>query len=273
MNPSADAAEQIVRVGISGSKYAITVTSKGSLATAKLIARAVSSAMKQKNKTKGTMRLNNLLHSGKKLDIAEIAIADIKRFAADAKKYGVLYTVIKDKSMGDGVAQIMFRSDDKEKVNMIFKKLGKTPEYMAEMRESIEKELNANSHGDKPAINLDDFVDELMRKPEDGRSEKESRNEPDPHHGNPETDSQTTSRTAESPRSENGSEGQTNRQAASSDDGLEQPERKSVRKELEEIKAEMERKKDAEKKKQRTKNKSPEHKNPGKKKPKKNKER
>ena len=264
MNTSADAADQVVRMSLNGAEFALKVTGKGSIEAAKLLTKAIIAASKETNKTKGAIRLNNLIRSGRKLDIARIPDTDVKQFCTDAKHYGILYTVLKNKNSKDGVTEIMFKSDDREKFNMIFAKLGKDPAYMAQVKETLtrEAEEQAKSAPPEQSMSADDFVDRLMEKPEQARSEKEGVHKADP----------STARTSSSGRSEPISETQGSRQTDVSPVTHDPKPRKSVRKELEEIKAEMER--NAKKDRSKAQTKTIQHKDPGrKKKLKRNKER
>ncbi|MBQ6661158.1 MAG: PcfB family protein [Lachnospiraceae bacterium] len=264
MNTSADAADQVVRMSLNGAEFALKVTGKGSIEAAKLLTKAIIAASKETNKTKGAIRLNNLIRSGRKLDIARIPDADLKQFCTDAKHYGILYTVLKNKNSKDGVTEIMFKSDDREKFNMIFSKLGKDPAYMAQVKEELTKEAEERAKDAPPeqSLSADAFVDKLMEKPEETRSEKEGVHKADP----------STARTSSSGRSEPISERQSSLQADVSPVTHDPKPRKSVRKELEEIKAEMER--NARNDRSRTQTKTIQHKDPGrKKKLKRNKER
>ena len=290
MNPSADAADQIVRVSWNGTKYIVHVTSKRSKEAAEKLAKAMIAAMKQKNKKTGSMRKGNLIKSGIRLDITDISISDIRRFAAEARKYGVLYTVVKDKTLPNGYAQLMYRSTDKEKVNMIFQHLGRPPEYFENVRESISKELKDRASGEKkekPITDLDAFVDELMRKPEpekktEEKSEKELSKDADHTKGEPSAEDPTTGNPSR------GSHGKTRKKRNRSDSisgrnarpvregsrsECDRQERRSVREELAEIKADMERKAQEERNRSRNKTRTINHKDPGRKKPKKEKER
>ena len=264
MNTSADAADHVVRMSLNGAEFALKVTGKGSIEAAKLLTKAIIAASKETNKTKGAIRLNNLIRSGRKLDIARIPDADLKQFCTDAKHYGILYTVLKNKNSKDGVTEIMFKSDDREKFNMIFSKLGKDPAYMAQVKEELTKEAEERAKDAPPeqSLSADAFVDKLMEKPEETRSEKEGVHKADP----------STARTSSSGRSEPISERQSSLQADVSPVTHDPKPRKSVRKELEEIKAEMER--NARNDRSRTQTKTIQHKDPGrKKKLKRNKER
>lgn len=264
MNTSADAADQVVRMSLNGAEFALKVTGKGSIEAAKLLTKAIIAASKETNKTKGAIRLNNLIRSGRKLDIARIPDTDLKQFCTDAKHYGILYTVLKNKNSKDGVTEIMFKSDDREKFNMIFAKLGKDPTYMAQVKETLTKEAEERAKEAPPEMNLsaEEFMDKLMEKPEETRSEKDGIHKLDP----------PAARTSSSGRSEPISETQSSRQVDASPATHDPKPRKSVRKELEEIKAEMQR--EAKQNAEKTKTKTAQHKDPGrKKKLKRNKER
>lgn len=49
------------------------------------------------NKTKGKTRLTAMLKSGKELKVFSVTDADLKRFCREAQRYGVLYTILKDR--------------------------------------------------------------------------------------------------------------------------------------------------------------------------------
>ena len=251
MNTSADAADQVVRMSLNGAEFALKVTGKGSIEAAKLLTKAIIAASKETNKTKGAIRLNNLIRSGRKLDIARIPDTDVKQFCTDAKHYGILYTVLKNKNSKDGVTEI-------------FAKLGKAPAYLAQVKETLTREAEEQAKSAPPgkSMSADDFVDRLMEKPEETRSEKEGVHRADP----------SMARTSSSGRSEPIFGTQGSRQTDVSPVTHDPKPRKSVRKELEEIKAEMQR--EAKQNAERTKTKTIQHKDPGrKKKLKRNKER
>ena len=285
MNPSADAADQIVRVSMNGSKYIVRLTSKHSISTAKKLVKAMIAAMEQQNKQKGAMHKGNLLKSGIRLDIAEIADDDIRKFAVEARRYGVLYTIVKDKTLGENVSQLMYRSNDKEKVNMIFKKLGRSAEYMAKLRESISEELRNKSPAERNEHRIRDpdaFLDELMRqpepkkeadkKPEAGQLHSGMETPKDPTRGNLSRGSLFNSWNRRKNPSIDSSLRKDGRDLSSSRNEADPRDRKSVRKELAEIKEQMER--DADKNRGRNASRTLTHNDPGKKKkPKKVKER
>ena len=125
MNNSGDAAEQVVRLSLEG----LEVAAKLSGAAAKNIALLLVSVLKEEQKTKGKARLTNMIKSGKELKVFSIPNKDLKKFTEQAKRYGVLYCVLRDKnSKGDNVPiDIIARAEDASKIQRIVERyeLGK----------------------------------------------------------------------------------------------------------------------------------------------------
>ena len=228
MNTSADAADQIVRMSLNGAEIALKVTGSGAHKAAKLIIKAVSSAMKETNRTKGSIRLVNLARSGKKLDVVEVADKDLKKFCTEAKKYGILYTILKDRSSKDGKTEIMYKSEDKEKFDRIFGNLNVSTVDMAK----VENEASKNIHGQNPPernsaeVDPDKFIEELMRE-----------SDPAPEEGHKVHPSQA--RTANRNQSEPSSKKKKTVSRDSTDGRSELEGRRSVRRELDEIRDDM----------------------------------
>ena len=63
MNTSADAADQVVRMSLNGAEVALKVSGKGAKEITVLLAKALKSSMSQSNRTKGSIRLQNLVHT------------------------------------------------------------------------------------------------------------------------------------------------------------------------------------------------------------------
>ena len=225
---SGEAAEQVVRMSLDGAEVAIRLAGNG----AKHLAILLYNILKDQKRTRGKIRLTNMLRSGKELKVFGVAEGDLERFCDEAKKYGVLYTVLKDKNATDGFNDVMIRAEDMSKINRIFQRFGLATVDMTSVRAQVvpekdrEKEQAAkDSQPTEPERELTQdekdqaFVDELTtpqvpknRDPEEGR-------------------------TLPSPPSEPSSK---KRQTTERDD-LEPTvsDRPSVRKELEEIRREM----------------------------------
>lgn len=63
-------------------------------------------------KDSGKARLTNMLRSGKELKVFAVKDSDLQLFCREAKKYGVLYCVLKDRDATDGLTDIMARAED-----------------------------------------------------------------------------------------------------------------------------------------------------------------
>ena len=117
MNSSGEAAESIVRMYLQGLEVLLKVSGSG----AKNAVALSYAFMKDKKQTKGKTNLINMIKSGKPSHILSIKEKDLKLFSNEAKKYGVLYCVLKNKrdKSPDGVVDLLVRSEDASKVNRI----------------------------------------------------------------------------------------------------------------------------------------------------------
>ncbi len=117
MNPGGDAAEQVVRLSLEGVEVAARISGNG----AKNIALLLYAALKEEKKTKGKARLTNMLKSGKELKVYTITQKDLKKFTQEAKRYGVLYCVLKDRKNTDpnAAVDIIARAEDASKIQRI----------------------------------------------------------------------------------------------------------------------------------------------------------
>ena len=166
MNTSGEAAEQIVRMSLEGFEVAAKITGAG----AKNIAVLLYSILKEEKKTKGKARLTNMLRSGKELKVFSIPQKDLKKFTEQAKRYGVLYCVLRDKNTKSDTAMvdIIARAEDAAKIQRISDRfeLGKVDkasivseaEKDVADREAVANEVPTKSRGEI-------IVEEAMGKP------------------------------------------------------------------------------------------------------------
>jgi hypothetical protein len=164
MNHSGDAAEQIVRISLEGVDYAIRIVGSG----AKNIAAFLMAAFKSdgadgKTKLRGKERLINMLKSGKETKIFVVKNSDLKRFALEAKRYGVTYCVLKDRKGAPGeLCEVMAKADDASKIARIMDRL----EFAAVPIASVE---STPAERDAPDVDdTDKMLDELLGN-EDGK--------------------------------------------------------------------------------------------------------
>ena len=116
MNPGGDAAEQVVRLSLEGFEVAARLSG----AAAKDVALLLASVLKEQTKTKGKARLTSMLRSGKELKVFSLPQKDLKEFTKQAKRYGVLYCVLRDKNQdGSAPVDIIARADDASKIQRI----------------------------------------------------------------------------------------------------------------------------------------------------------
>ena len=108
MSYSGEAAEQVVRMSLNGIEVAAKIS--GEAATRLVI--LITSIYKGQKRTKGRTRLTNMLRSGKELKVYAVKDTELQRFSREAKKYGVLYCVLKDNKADDGLTDIMVRAED-----------------------------------------------------------------------------------------------------------------------------------------------------------------
>ena len=118
MSYSGDAAEQVVRMTLEGTEVAAKITGAG----AKEVAKLLYAVLRDQTKTKGKTRLANMLRTGKELKVFAVKDEDLAKFCTQAKQYGVLYCVLKDRDAKDGITDVMVRAEDASKINRIFER-------------------------------------------------------------------------------------------------------------------------------------------------------
>lgn len=135
MNTGADAADQIVRMTLSGVEVAAKITGTG----AKELAVLLYAVLKDQKKTKGKTRLTNMLKSGKALRVFAVKDKELERFCREARKYGVLYCVLKDKNSKDGLTDVMVRAEDASKINRIFERFKLSTVDIGQIRQELKR--------------------------------------------------------------------------------------------------------------------------------------
>lgn len=226
MYNSGDAAEQIVRISLEGTEVALKLTGSA----AKNIAAMIYAVLKNrdKNKTKGRQRLTAMLKSGKELKVFTVSEEHLKQFAAEAKRYGVVYCALRGKEKSaDGMVDIMVRAEDASKINRIVERFKLAAVDTVSIKRDIEKSKAEKTAApsapeqekpDKEADNrlLDDLMGAPVKKEENSLPNPEAAKTEKSHPSAPisKKQSKTAEGTVKSPE-----------------------ERPSVREELREIKA------------------------------------
>lgn len=122
MNAGGETADQVVRMSLQGIEVAANVALKAGGMASKSLAATLYAILTDRKKVKGKARLNSMLKSGKELKVFAIHHNDLKTFTQEAKRYGVLYCVLKEKNNTDGICDIMVRAEDASKISRIVDK-------------------------------------------------------------------------------------------------------------------------------------------------------
>ena len=167
MDASEQAAEQLVRMTLQGTEYTLRLSGAG----AKNLAAALMAIAKGHHQTKGKTRLKTLLDANKELKVFQLDAGDLKAFAQEAKKYGLLYTVVRPgKVLPGDMVDVMAKAEDAAKISRILDKLdlGKTDvaDVVSEIEAAREQAgQNAADKGVEAKDEADRIVDELLAKP------------------------------------------------------------------------------------------------------------
>ncbi|NEZ42619.1 PcfB family protein [Paenibacillus alvei] len=187
MSTEAEAANQVVNMSLRSIEVMAKISGEG----AKHLAVYLFAALQGQKRTKGSIRLESMLRSGKELKVFAVRNEDLATFCKEAKRYGVLYCALRDKKNVDGLCDIMVRAEDASKINRIVERFKLATVDTASIKSEIEQ---SRSHdqveaaeqespqeqgqvlGQEPAPSeasdvsehrsAEDFLDELMGKPE-----------------------------------------------------------------------------------------------------------
>lgn len=120
MNMGGDAAERLVRDSLMITEEAVKLAGLG----AKNLAALLVALAKEEEKTHGPTRLTRLLRSGEELKLLPIKSEDLRQFRQLAKEYGVLFCPIKNKSLDNGLNDILFPASAAASINRVLEHLG-----------------------------------------------------------------------------------------------------------------------------------------------------
>ena len=120
MNTGGDAAERLVRDSLMITEEAVKLAGLG----AKNLAALLVALAKEEEKTHGPTHLTRLLRSGEELKLLPIKSEDLRQFRQLAKEYGVLFCPIKNKSLDNGLNDILFPASAAASINRVLEHLG-----------------------------------------------------------------------------------------------------------------------------------------------------
>lgn len=155
MNTSGEAADQVVRMSLEVGEAALKISGTG----AKHLAVMLYTVLKEKKKTKGRVRLETLVKSGRPLTVFSVKESDLKQFVQEAKRYGVLYCAVRNpRGSSDGLVDVIVKEEDAPRINRIVDRF-----QFASVTEAAKIKTKLSGHVQK------------KQKPENQRSRKRSR--------------------------------------------------------------------------------------------------
>ena len=143
MSQQGEAAEQIVNmatnVTVKGVECATNLAGKGALSLATFLI----AVLKDQKRTKGKARMKAF--NGKPTKVFVIKNKDMKIFAEEAKKYGVLYAAVVNKKQPDGLVDVVVNANDAARVNRIADRFALSTVDVEKIRADIEKSREAKA--------------------------------------------------------------------------------------------------------------------------------
>lgn len=161
MTTGGETADQMTRMTLQGIEVAANVALKAGGMASKSLAATLYAILTDKKKVKGKTRLNSMLKSGKELKVFAIHHNDLKVFCQEAKRYGVMYCVLKEKNNTDGICDIMVRAEDASKISRIVDKFELATIDTKTINEYVTSK-QSQSFKDVPTLN-DDEHDKLVQ--------------------------------------------------------------------------------------------------------------
>lgn len=149
MSTSGEAADQVVRMSLEVGEAALKISGTG----AKQLAVLLYAVLKEQKKTKGRARLETLVRSGKPLTVFSVKESDLKKFVQEAKRYGILYCAVRDpKGSSDGMVDIMVKEEDAPRINRIverfkFASVTEAAQIKTEIQKSREEKAKSGEKG------------------------------------------------------------------------------------------------------------------------------
>ncbi len=171
MTASGETADQMTRMTLQGIEVAANVALKAGGMASKSLAAMLYAILTDKKKVKGKARLNSMLKSGKELKVFAIHHNDLKVFCQEAKRYGVMYCVLKEKNNTDGICDIMVRAEDASKISRIVDKFELATIDTKAINEYVSSKQD-KSFKDVPTLN-DDEHDKLVKSLMDSMKKEE----------------------------------------------------------------------------------------------------
>lgn len=169
MNTSGEVADLMVKEGIQITEATVKLAAVG----AKELTALLLALLNDNKKLQGKTNLKNLLKSEKPLCILQIKEKDLSKFSAEAKKYGVLFSAVTDKSKKNVYCDVIAKQEDVAKLNYILRDRMNyavpeaEPEPEKETNETDTKDIPENEQSDRENVK-----DKNMENTEKGNNPK-----------------------------------------------------------------------------------------------------
>ncbi len=161
--------EQVFRVLLEGTQYFLKLTGIDRMAANAVptVVHFIGTVIHQEGKTSGKMMFRNLLRSGEEIKLFSVQGEDrFLAFVSEAKRYGVLYSVVKrtEEDASRSVYEFAIKASDAAKINRIIEKLelnsvALTPEpvkeqenYVSDARGAMNNMLNGQEDAQNPQM-------------------------------------------------------------------------------------------------------------------------
>lgn len=165
---SSESAESVVRMTLQGVEVVAKISGSG----AKELAIMLCAILNGKHKIKGKTTLTNMLKSGKELKVFSVKQGDLKKFTEEAKRYGILFSVLVEKKNKnpDGIVDIMVRAEDASKINRIVDRFNLATIDQAKLKSEIEKEkiekvIKESEEKGIEVQDVDDLIADIYNEP------------------------------------------------------------------------------------------------------------
>lgn len=167
MNTSGEVADLMAKEAIQMTESAVKLTALG----VKNLAAIVMALANDDGKTEGVAKLKQMLKTGKQLCIMQIKEADLKKFNAEAKNYGIMYRPVADKTNDNGLCDVIAFQDDIPRLNYIMEKLGySATEHEIEPEVPEQTEVTSDNTKDENSKNCPSRVERINENPHGNKS-------------------------------------------------------------------------------------------------------
>lgn len=174
MSSGGETANQVVRMSLQGIEVAANVALKAGGLASKFLAVTLYAILTDKKKMKGKATLNSMLKSGKEPKVFAMRHEDLKIFYEEAKRYSVLYSVLKEKNNTDGIVDVMVRAEDASKISRIVDKFELATVDVEAIRKSA---MNRNEQLKDIPVMSDEEHDKLVSSLMDSMKKEKSYSE------------------------------------------------------------------------------------------------